>query len=265
MLKLLILALCSAWATAIQVKMYAEDAGGAKFSVRCVDGSQPQMGDLDYIIADATISMNENTNGFRSASDCEKCEWGMCNCENCWTNCGKHPNFAAHQSICTDDDSAVLCTGSSCGGGLRAIGKAQCNGAMEIQVESSTVIVNIPTSSWVWVSRKASDDTIAVTDITGWVLSSGREFKIGGGALVMGQGEEERVGKCCDENGVTVFGNPPGCDTGTNTDNGPDPGLNNNTGSDPGSGGGRPHGDAFAKIVFAMVFGLVVLGEGFRG
>lgn len=198
-------------ASSIKVKLYSRVSGSAKFTARCVDGSQPVLGDLNYVLADASVSTIENTEVWRSGSDCSDCGWGLCGCENCQTRCGRNPSFGAtHQPICTDDDAAVLCTGSSCRGGLRAIGTAACaNGAMELQVESSKLIVNTPRDVWVWASVKASDDIIDVRDISGYVLSSGKEFEVGGGALVIGRESDRKVGKCSSEKGVVLYGNPP--------------------------------------------------------
>jgi len=203
------------FASPFKVKMYATVTDPAKFTVRCVDGSQPVIGDLDYALADAYVSMNENTEGWRSASDCSDCFYGMCGCESCSTRCGGNQAFSTtHQPICTNDDAAVLCTGSRCSGGLRAIGTAECgNGALELQVESSKLIINTPTDVWIWASLTVSDDVINVQDITGWVLSSGKEFHVGGGALVIGGANDDKVGKCCDEEGKTIYGNPPVCES----------------------------------------------------
>lgn len=158
-------------ASPFKVKMYATVTDPAQFTVRCVDGSQPAIGDLDYVLADARISMIGNTEGWRSASDCSDCGYGICGCESCRTNCGENPAFGTtHQPICTNNDTAVLCTGSRCSGGLRAIGTAECdNGPLEFQVESSKLIVNTPTDVWIWASLTASDDVINVQEITGWV------------------------------------------------------------------------------------------------
>lgn len=198
-------------ASPIKVKMYATVDGPAKFTVRCVDDSQPVIGDLNCALADASISMTEDMEEWPSASDCSDCGYGICGCESCGTRCGSNPTFGTtHQPICTNDDAAVLCTGSSCSGGLRAIGTAECgNGALELQVEYSKLIVNTPTDVWIWASVTASDDVIEAQDITGWVLSSGKEFHLGGGAFVIGGNNDDKDGNCSNEEGINIYGNPP--------------------------------------------------------
>jgi hypothetical protein len=258
MLKILVLALCSAFATSVKLKLYTDHRAGAKFSIRCIDGSEPKMGSLNDM-STATVSEIGIINEYPSSFDCTS-SYRMC--KDCKTRCGTKPNFDTLEPICTHDKSAVLCTGSYCNGvaPLRGIGTAKCPGAMELQVQASKLFVNAPQDVWIWASDKF--------DVTfypyGWIWTYGREFSIGSGALVIGQGSEERVGKCCNEEGKTVYGNP--MDSCDHNGEGSEVQGSEVEGSEVegskvggGSGGGRLSAATIAGIAMGAVATIIII------